>query len=184
MAEKKSLWKLRVERAAQRERLRGLAVNAFRAIREEPFLTWQALAERLNRKRVVNHLGRSWTGPMVLEFVRIHEAATGERLVPWKGHGGSASGREALKKGRCAYLDKRIELREMRAREIREHCGSLDRYADAAAALNGNGCRTQWGPWTKTRLASFVRDYEEKCGEKLMPSIVAVGGRARKMRKR
>lgn len=184
MAKRKTQWKLRVERAAQRERLRGLAVKAFRAIREERFMTWQALAERLNRKRVVNHLGRSWTGPMVLEFVRIHEAATGERLVPWKGHGGSASGRDALKKGRGTYLDKRIALREMRAREIREHCSSLDRYADAAAVLNGKGCRTQWGPWTQTRLASFVRDYEEKCGERLMPLIVSVGGRARRKRKR
>lgn len=153
---------------------------ALRDIKEKRFLSWAKIADELNAKKVVNHLGRKWTGGMVLEFVRIHQAATGERLCAWKGYVGSANGEKCLKEAREAYLEKRIELREERANEIRRYCSKVSKYSDGVSVLASKGCVTQWGPWTKTRLASFVRSYEQKCGERLMPLVVSIGGRKRK----
>lgn len=171
MEEQTSYWKLRYDRATQREQLRRKAIDALNAVRVDKFLTWPMLADRLNKKKVTNHLGRKWNGRMLAEFVRIHEASTGVQLIPWMGCAGSRKGKERLAEGRASYLAKRRSLREVRADEIREHCSKLHHYSEGVAALNANGCRTQSGRWTVIRLGDFVRRYEKECGEKLMPLV-------------
>ncbi|MBX9862414.1 MAG: hypothetical protein K2Y42_06635 [Hyphomicrobium sp.] len=169
--EEKTHWTLRFERAAQRERLRAFAVEALKSVRPAKMMTWAMLAQALNRKKVRNHLGHVWNGPMVSGFVRIHEAMTGVRLVPWMGEAGSRRGALRLVAGRKAYLLRRRRLREERADAIRKYCVAAKTYSEGVRVLNVRGIRTQSGRWTVVRLGDFVRRYREQTGEKLMPLV-------------
>lgn len=173
-------WAARFDRAARRERLRMLAVEALRAVEAGPLMTWDALAVKLNRRKVLSPLGRRWNGRSVWGFVRTHLAVTGEALVPGMGYSGRRSRVRALERGREAYLVRRRRAQAERALAVRRHCASARTYGEGAGLLNAAGVRTKSGEWTAQRLAEFVRNYRKTFNEVLMPLVMQQGAGKRR----
>jgi hypothetical protein len=171
MARNVTQWNRRLKRAAERERLRRMAVEALKAIPGCDLMTWADIARRLNAKGVRNHFGRRWSGSMVCSFVELHAAATGERLVPSMASGAKRRAR-CLDKGRPVVFARRTEHRQRRAEAIRRCCAGAKTYAEGAQRLNAAGVSTGIkGEWTANDLASFVHRYLREKGVVLMPSV-------------
>lgn len=164
-------WNLRLKRAAERERLRRLAVEAVKAIPGRDLMTWADMARWLNAKGVRNHFGRRWSGGMVCSFVELHAAATGERLIPTMVSGDKRRA-SSLDRVRAAVFARRSERRRRRAEAICRCCAGASTYAEGAWRLNAEGIRTGIkGEWTANDLASFVHRYLREKGVVLMPSV-------------
>lgn len=158
-------------KAARRARSRAAAIAAIRAVPVQPGYTWKQMAALLNGQKVPNPMGRVWTKRSLADFVKMHEATTGEAVAPWMDDSGRRRGWENISTARRVFQNNADERRENIAAEIRKLAGSAADYMTAVRMLKDSGCRSATGEWTVEKLGTFVRSYQKATGERLTPRV-------------